>query len=175
MNEVALRRRLAELLGSAFLTAVVIGSGIAAQHLSPGATGPEPLENAAATAAGLAAIVLTFGPLSGALFNPSGSLSVISTGIHRPASVRSASAAARTLEQPAHATGSAFAQHHQRLRPTSISTSVDATRQGCAMQVIDNCRYLLEVPASRVHLVLQLSGQDEATLTRPTDRRMPCP
>ena len=47
------RRLLAELLGSAFLAAVVIGSGIAAQRLSPGQTGLELLENAAATAAGL--------------------------------------------------------------------------------------------------------------------------
>ena len=64
------RRLLAELLGSAFLAAVVIGSGIAAQHLSPGATGLELLENAAATAAGLFAIILMFGPVSGGHFNP---------------------------------------------------------------------------------------------------------
>src|ERR1039457_727902 len=71
MNDVALwRRLLAELLGSAFLTAVVIGSGIAAQRLSPGAVGLELLENAAATAAGLFAIILMFGPVSGGHFNP---------------------------------------------------------------------------------------------------------
>jgi glycerol uptake facilitator-like aquaporin len=64
------RRLLAELLGSAFLAAVVIGSGIAAQRLSPGATGLELLENAAATAAGLFAIILMFGPVSGGHFNP---------------------------------------------------------------------------------------------------------
>src|ERR1700747_3091242 len=71
MNEVALwRRLLAELLGSAFLAALVIGSGIAAQNLSPGDTGLELLENAAATAAGLFAIILMFGPVSGGHFNP---------------------------------------------------------------------------------------------------------
>jgi arsenate reductase len=64
------RRLLAELLGSAFLAAVVIGSGIAAQRLSPGETGLELLENAAATAAGLFAIILMFGPVSGGHFNP---------------------------------------------------------------------------------------------------------
>ena len=64
------RRLLAELLGSAFLAAVVIGSGIAAQQLSPGAVGLELFENAAATAAGLYAIILMFGPVSGAHFNP---------------------------------------------------------------------------------------------------------
>ena len=64
------RRLLAELLGSAFLAAVVIGSGIAAKQLSPGAVGLELFENAAATAAGLYAIILMFGPVSGAHFNP---------------------------------------------------------------------------------------------------------
>jgi glycerol uptake facilitator-like aquaporin len=71
VDEVALWRRLtAEFLGSAFLAALVIGSGIAAQRLSPGDTGLELLENAAATAGGLFAIILMFGPVSGGHFNP---------------------------------------------------------------------------------------------------------
>jgi glycerol uptake facilitator-like aquaporin len=69
-DSVLWRRLLAEFLGSAMLAAVVIGSGIAAQTLSPGAIGVELLENAAATAAGLFAIILMFGPISGAHFNP---------------------------------------------------------------------------------------------------------
>ncbi len=64
------RRLLAEFLGSALLAAVVIGSGIAAKSLSPGNIGLELLENAAATGAGLFAIILMFGPISGAHFNP---------------------------------------------------------------------------------------------------------
>jgi glycerol uptake facilitator-like aquaporin len=64
------RRLLAELLGSAFLAALVIGSGIAAQTLSPGDVGLQLFENAAATAAGLFAIILMFGPVSGGHFNP---------------------------------------------------------------------------------------------------------
>ena len=71
MSEVALWRRLtAEFIGSAFLAAIVIGSGIAAQQLSPGNTGLQLFENAAATAAGLFAIILMFGPVSGGHFNP---------------------------------------------------------------------------------------------------------
>ena len=71
MGEVALWRRLAaEFLGSAFLAALVIGSGIAAQRLSPGDTGLELFENAAATAGGLFAIILMFGSVSGGHFNP---------------------------------------------------------------------------------------------------------
>jgi arsenate reductase len=64
------RRLLAEFLGSTLLAAVVVGSGIAAQTLSPGSVGLELFENAAATAAGLFAIILMFGPLSGGHFNP---------------------------------------------------------------------------------------------------------
>ena len=64
------RRLLAELLGSALLAALVIGSGIAAQQLSPNDIGLELFENAAATAGGLYAIILIFGPVSGGHFNP---------------------------------------------------------------------------------------------------------
>ncbi len=70
MNQPLQRRLLAEFLGSAFLGALVIGSGIAAQHLSPGDVGLELFENASATAAGLFAIILMFGPVSGGHFNP---------------------------------------------------------------------------------------------------------
>src|ERR1700688_2500241 len=70
MNQPLGRRLFAEFLGSAFLAAIVIGSGIAAQRLSPGNTGLELFENASVTAAGLFAIILMFGPISGAHFNP---------------------------------------------------------------------------------------------------------
>jgi glycerol uptake facilitator-like aquaporin len=66
-----LKRRLAaEGLGSALLATVVVGSGIAAQQLSPGQIGLELFENAAATAAGLYVLILMMGPVSGAHFNP---------------------------------------------------------------------------------------------------------
>jgi glycerol uptake facilitator-like aquaporin len=64
------RRLFAEFLGSAFLAALVIGSGIAADELSPGDTGLQLFENAAATGAGLFAIILMFAPVSGGHFNP---------------------------------------------------------------------------------------------------------
>ena len=67
----ALTRRLfAEFLGSAFLAALVIGSGIAAAQLSPNDAGLQLFENAAATAVGLFTIILMFGPVSGGHFNP---------------------------------------------------------------------------------------------------------
>jgi arsenate reductase len=71
MHEVPLPRRLlAEVVGSAFLGAVVVGSGIAAARLSPGDIGLELFENAVATAGGLYVIILMVGPVSGAHLNP---------------------------------------------------------------------------------------------------------
>ncbi|HEY1451107.1 MAG TPA: MIP/aquaporin family protein [Solirubrobacteraceae bacterium] len=74
------RRLLAELLGSAFLAALVIGSGIAAQRLSPHDVGLQLLENALATTAGLTTIIFIFGPVSGAHLNPVVSLADASFG-----------------------------------------------------------------------------------------------
>jgi glycerol uptake facilitator-like aquaporin len=64
-----LRRAVAELLGTAFLVAGVVGSGIAAQRLSPGDTGLQLLENSLATGAVLVALILALQPVS-ASFNP---------------------------------------------------------------------------------------------------------
>ena len=57
------------------LVTVVIGSGIAAQRLSPNDVGLQLLENSTATVLGLAVLILLFGPASGAHFNPVVSLS----------------------------------------------------------------------------------------------------
>jgi glycerol uptake facilitator-like aquaporin len=64
------RRLLAELLGTGTLVTVVVGSGIAAQRLSPNDAGLQLLENSTATMLGLAVLILIFGPVSGAHFNP---------------------------------------------------------------------------------------------------------
>lgn len=63
------RQALAEFLGSAGLVTVVVGSGIAAQRLSTD-HGLQLLENALVTGAGLVALILAFGPVSGGHFNP---------------------------------------------------------------------------------------------------------
>src|SRR5271165_3465199 len=71
MNTIALPRRLlAEFAGTALLVTVVVGSGIAAAQLSPRDVGLQLLENSTATAFGLAVLILLFGPVSGAHFNP---------------------------------------------------------------------------------------------------------
>jgi glycerol uptake facilitator-like aquaporin len=64
------RKITAEALGTAFLLAVVVGSGIMAERLAGGNTGIALLANTLATGAGLIALILTFGPISGAHFNP---------------------------------------------------------------------------------------------------------
>ncbi len=64
------RRALAEFVGTALLLVAVVGSGISAERLSPGDTGLQLLENAAATAVALVAIILAVGPVSGAHLNP---------------------------------------------------------------------------------------------------------
>ena len=64
------RRLVAEALGSGFLVAAVIGSGIMAERLSPDDVGLQLLENAAATAGVLYVIIVVFAPVSGAHFNP---------------------------------------------------------------------------------------------------------
>jgi glycerol uptake facilitator-like aquaporin len=60
----------AEFLGTAFLVAAVVGSGIMAERLSGGNAGLALLENTIATGAALVALILTFGPISGGHFNP---------------------------------------------------------------------------------------------------------
>jgi glycerol uptake facilitator-like aquaporin len=64
------RRAAAEFTGTALLVTVVVGSGIAAAKLSPDDVGVQLLENSIATALGLATLILMFGPVSGAHFNP---------------------------------------------------------------------------------------------------------
>jgi glycerol uptake facilitator-like aquaporin len=70
LNSAVLRRAAAEFLGSALLAAVVIGSGIAAERLSPTDVGLQLLENALATALALPVLILLFVQVSGAHFNP---------------------------------------------------------------------------------------------------------
>jgi glycerol uptake facilitator-like aquaporin len=64
------RRAVAEATGAALLVAVIVGSGIFAQRLFPGDAGLQLLANSLATAGGLVALILAFGSLSGAHFNP---------------------------------------------------------------------------------------------------------
>jgi glycerol uptake facilitator-like aquaporin len=64
------RRAVAEFVGTAFLLAAVVGSGIMGDRLSGGNIAIALLANTIATGAALVALILTFGPISGAHFNP---------------------------------------------------------------------------------------------------------
>ena len=75
-----LRRLAAEGMGSFFLLAAVVGSGIMGDRLSGGNVAVALLANAIATGAALVALILTFGPISGAHFNPAVTLSDASQG-----------------------------------------------------------------------------------------------
>ncbi|MCW2795292.1 MIP/aquaporin family protein [Nocardioides sp.] len=70
MSDTLGRKLVAELLGTGLLVTVVVGSGIAAQRLSPHDVGLQLLENSTATFLGLTVLILLFGPVSGAHFNP---------------------------------------------------------------------------------------------------------
>src|SRR5436190_2665155 len=74
------RRLVAEGVGTAFLLAAVVGSGIMGDRLSGGNTAIALLANSLATGAALFALIVTFGPISGAHFNPAVSLAQASAG-----------------------------------------------------------------------------------------------
>jgi glycerol uptake facilitator-like aquaporin len=98
--EVPLARRLAaEALGTGLLVAVVVGSGIAAAKLSPGDVGLQLLENALATAAGLAVIILLVSPVSSAHINPVVSIADWWIGRRRGSGLRPAHVGAYIVAQ----------------------------------------------------------------------------
>src|SRR5271155_1252142 len=70
MKPTLLRRAVAEFAGTLFLLAAVVGSGIMGDRLSAGNVAIALLANTLATGAALVALILAFGPVSGAHFNP---------------------------------------------------------------------------------------------------------
>lgn len=81
MIDVTLNRRIvAEATGTAMLLAAVVGSGIMAERLAGGNQAIALLANTMATGAALIALILTFGPISGAHFNPAVTVADASQG-----------------------------------------------------------------------------------------------
>ncbi|WP_245155145.1 MIP/aquaporin family protein [Nocardioides sp. 1609] len=81
------RRLFAEFLGTALLVTVVVGSGAAAEQLSPSDVGLQLLENSMATVFGLTALILMLGPVSGAHLNPVVSLAEWFLARHGPGGI----------------------------------------------------------------------------------------
>ncbi len=124
------RRAAAECLGTAFLLAVVIGSGIMGERLAGGNVAIALLANTLATGAALVALILTFGPVSGAHFNPAVTLAE-ATPVHEAAALQ------QDLER---ADIQPFAWVvNQSLTPLSVSDPVLRERRA------HEARYLAEV------------------------------
>jgi arsenate reductase len=122
------RRLLAEAVGTGLLVTVVVGSGIAAQRLSPGNVGLELLENSTATVFGLAVLILAFGPVSGAHFNPVVSAADWLLGHHSRHGLRLRDVGAYTLAQSIGAiAGAVLANAMYSLAPVQVSTHHRAT------------------------------------------------
>lgn len=117
------RRACGEFLGTGLLVTIVVGSGIAAQRLSPNDTGLQLLENSFATALGLAVLIAVFQPLSGAHFNPVVTLAdrVLGTP-HSPATLT-----VYLLSQFSGGIGGAVLANAMFAHPTAISTTDRAT------------------------------------------------
>ncbi|MDE0853457.1 MAG: aquaporin family protein [Nevskia sp.] len=81
------RRYAAEFIGTALLLAVVVGSGIMGEQLAGGNVAIALLANSLATGGGLVALILVFGPVSGAHFNPAVSLALAASRRHAWADV----------------------------------------------------------------------------------------
>lgn len=146
------RRAVAEALGTGLLVMAVVGSGIAAQRLSPADTGLQLFENAAATAAALAAIILTFGPVSGAHLNP-----VVSLVARVSGELTTAEAAVYTGAQVAGGLAGAMVANLMYSLPAVELSTTSRTGSG---------RWLAELVATfgLVLLVRSLIGSDRTTV-----------
>ena len=131
-----LRRLLAELLGTALLVAVVVGSGIAARRLSPGDVGLQLLENSTATVLGLCVLILLFGPVSGAHFNPVVSAADWWLGRRTGTGLTPPELGAYTLAQVVGAVGGAVLANLMFDAPTSLSTTERATGPHLVAEVV---------------------------------------
>lgn len=153
------RRLLAEFLGTALLVAVVVGSGIAAQQLSPGDVGLQLLENSMATVFGLAALILMFGPVSGAHFNPVVSLADWFLGRRSGKGLSIAEVGAYAIAQILGAVGGAVLANVMFDVDQAISTKDRATSGHFVAEIV--------ATAGLVALIFALVRSDRGALAAP--------
>jgi glycerol uptake facilitator-like aquaporin len=115
-------RPAAEFLGSVGLAAIVVGSGIAAQQLSPSDTGLQLLENALATALGLTVLILVLAHISGAQFNPvrAGHAALIAPAVGAYIGAAYFFTSSTSFANPAITIGRAFTDTFAGIAPSSV-------------------------------------------------------
>lgn len=153
------RRVLAEFLGTALLVAVVVGSGIAAEQLSPDDVGLQLLENSMATVFGLAALILMFGPVSGAHVNPVVSLADWFLGRRAGKGLSLAEVGAYAVAQIAGGICGALLANVMFDIDQAISTKDRATGGHCVAEIV--------ATAGLVALIFALVRSGRGTLAAP--------
>lgn len=130
------RRLLAELLGSALLVTMVVGSGIAASQLSPQDVGLQLLENSTATALGLTVLIMLVGPVSGAHLNPVVSLADWFLGRRTGQGLSLRDVGAYSVAQVAGAIAGSVLANVMFDLPTAVSTKDRATGGHLVAEVV---------------------------------------
>lgn len=153
-------RLAAEAIGTALLVTVVVGSGIAAQALSPGDVGLQLLENSTATVFGLAVLILLFGPVSGAHFNPVVSAADWLLGRGAPTALRLLEVGLYTLAQTAGAVvGAVLANVMYALDPWQVANHERVTTGTLVGEVV--------ATAGLIALIFALARSGRAALSAP--------
>lgn len=153
------RRAAAELLGTGLLVTIVVGSGIAAQQLSPGDVGLQLLQNSTATVLGLTVLILVLGPVSGAHFNPVVSLADWILGRRSRSGLTLLELATYVAAQTAGAIGGSVLANAMFEVGTSISTKERATPGHLLAEVV--------ATAGLVLLIFALAATKRGVLAAP--------
>lgn len=153
------RRAVAELLGTALLVAIVVGSGIAAQQLSPNDVGLQLLQNSTATVLGLTVLILVFGPVSGAHFNPVVSLADWFLGRRTGSGLTLSDVGAYVAAQAAGAIGGSVLANAMFDVGTSISVKDRATAGHLLGEVVATAGLIL--------LIFALAATNRGALAAP--------
>ena len=153
------RRAIAEFLGTALLVAIVVGSGIAAAQLSPNDVGLQLLQNSTATVLGLTVLILVFGPVSGAHFNPVVSLADWFLGRRSGSGLSLPDLGLYVLAQIAGAIGGSVLANAMFEVGTSISTKERATAGHLLAEVV--------ATAGLVLLIFSLAATKRGALAAP--------
>ncbi|MFJ6455168.1 MIP/aquaporin family protein [Paenarthrobacter sp. NPDC091669] len=153
------RRAIAEFLGTALLVAIVVGSGIAAAQLSPNDVGLQLLQNSTATVLGLTVLILVFGPVSGAHFNPVVSLADWFLGRRSGSGLSLPDLGPYILAQAAGGIGGSVLANAMFEVGTSISTKERATAGHLLAEVV--------ATAGLVLLIFSLAATKRGALAAP--------